>query len=344
MMESGPVAGMIGAGRLAGLLGIERAIGFDMGGTTAKASLITNGAPAIEEGYVIGGSASGQPMQLPVVDIVEVGAGRRLDRLVRRDRRDPCRAGERRRRSRPGLVRQGHRSSRSSPTPTLCSAASIRRASSMAPCRSIRLRPPRADARPDRAGRCGSAWQRRRSASCRSPTPRCRSRCAPSRSTRASIRASTAHHRVRRRGAAACGRHRARDLHPEGDRSQGAGHVLGARHADGVVAPGFRPHAVRIARQPGAAAGRCGVRRSRGGRAAPARARRHRPGKAPISPSSPTCAMSARSTRSPFRCAIRACSAATSSPCARCSMPSTTSATARRRPTSGSRSSTCVWW
>jgi N-methylhydantoinase A len=75
MMESGPVAGMIGAGRLAGMLGLERAIGFDMGGTTAKASLITNGAPAIEEGYVIGGEASGQPMQLPVVDIVEVGAG-----------------------------------------------------------------------------------------------------------------------------------------------------------------------------------------------------------------------------------------------------------------------------
>src|SRR3954468_14206526 len=75
MMESGPVAGMIGAGRLAALLGLERAIGFDMGGTTAKASLITNGAPAIEEGYVIGGEASGQPMQLPVVDIVEVGAG-----------------------------------------------------------------------------------------------------------------------------------------------------------------------------------------------------------------------------------------------------------------------------
>jgi len=75
MMESGPVAGIIGAGRLAALIGIERAIGFDMGGTTAKASLITHGAPAIEEGYVIGGEASGQPMQLPVVDIVEIGAG-----------------------------------------------------------------------------------------------------------------------------------------------------------------------------------------------------------------------------------------------------------------------------
>jgi N-methylhydantoinase A len=75
MMESGPVAGMIGAGRLARSLGLSRAIGFDMGGTTAKASLITDGAPAIEEGYVIGRPADGQPMQLPVVDIVEVGAG-----------------------------------------------------------------------------------------------------------------------------------------------------------------------------------------------------------------------------------------------------------------------------
>src|SRR5579884_442846 len=75
MMESGPVAGMIGAGRVATLLGIERAIGFDMGGTTAKASLIAGGVPPIEEGYVIGDAFSGQPMQLPVVDIVEVGAG-----------------------------------------------------------------------------------------------------------------------------------------------------------------------------------------------------------------------------------------------------------------------------
>ena len=75
MMESGPVAGIIGAGRLAALMGIGRCIGFDMGGTTAKASLITNGIPAIEDGYVIGGEASGQPMQIPVVDIVEIGAG-----------------------------------------------------------------------------------------------------------------------------------------------------------------------------------------------------------------------------------------------------------------------------
>lgn len=75
MMESGPVAGMIGAGRLASILGLDRCVGFDMGGTTAKSCLLTNGAPVIETGYVIGKPATGQPMQLPVVDIVEVGAG-----------------------------------------------------------------------------------------------------------------------------------------------------------------------------------------------------------------------------------------------------------------------------
>ncbi len=75
MMESGPVAGMIGAGHVARLLGLPQAIGFDMGGTTAKAALILDGVPIIEEGYFIGGYASGQPMQLPVVAIVEVGAG-----------------------------------------------------------------------------------------------------------------------------------------------------------------------------------------------------------------------------------------------------------------------------
>lgn len=75
MMESGPVAGMIGAGAVARLLGLKQAIGFDMGGTTAKATLITDGVPGIEEGYYIGGYATGQPMQLPVVAIVEVGTG-----------------------------------------------------------------------------------------------------------------------------------------------------------------------------------------------------------------------------------------------------------------------------
>jgi N-methylhydantoinase A len=75
MMESGPVAGVIGSGRLGVAIGIPNVIAFDMGGTTAKASLIVNGETRIVTGYHIGGHETGHPMMLPVVDIVEVGTG-----------------------------------------------------------------------------------------------------------------------------------------------------------------------------------------------------------------------------------------------------------------------------
>lgn len=75
MMESGPVAGVIGAAALASGLGLPRLIPFDMGGTTAKTSLVKDGEVDISDGYFIGGYATGHPMSLPVVNIVEVGAG-----------------------------------------------------------------------------------------------------------------------------------------------------------------------------------------------------------------------------------------------------------------------------
>jgi len=76
MMESGPVAGVIGAAALASQLGNPRVISFDMGGTTAKSSLVLDGEVEISgSGYFIGGYATGQPMTLPVVNIVEVGSG-----------------------------------------------------------------------------------------------------------------------------------------------------------------------------------------------------------------------------------------------------------------------------
>ncbi len=75
MMESGPVAGVTGAAKVGLALGYQNVISFDMGGTTAKTSLIKDGKPAYTTAYYIGGYASGQPMMLPVVDIVEVGAG-----------------------------------------------------------------------------------------------------------------------------------------------------------------------------------------------------------------------------------------------------------------------------
>jgi N-methylhydantoinase A len=75
MLESGPVGGFIAAARIGATLGYTNVIGFDMGGTTAKANLARDGKPQMSHGYHIGGYASGQPMMLPVVDTVEVGSG-----------------------------------------------------------------------------------------------------------------------------------------------------------------------------------------------------------------------------------------------------------------------------
>jgi N-methylhydantoinase A len=75
MMESGPVAGVIAAAHIGETLNCRRIISFDMGGTTAKASLIKDFLPEVTSGYYVGGYVSGHPMMLPVVDIVEVGNG-----------------------------------------------------------------------------------------------------------------------------------------------------------------------------------------------------------------------------------------------------------------------------
>jgi N-methylhydantoinase A len=75
MMESGPVGGVIAAARVGAALGFKNLISFDMGGTTAKTSLIKDNVVSVAQGYHIGGYASGHPVMFPVVDIVEVGAG-----------------------------------------------------------------------------------------------------------------------------------------------------------------------------------------------------------------------------------------------------------------------------
>jgi N-methylhydantoinase A len=75
MMESGPVAGVIASARLGEALDYRHIISFDMGGTTAKSSLIKDFQPEVTSSYYVGGYVTGQPMMLPVVDIVEVGNG-----------------------------------------------------------------------------------------------------------------------------------------------------------------------------------------------------------------------------------------------------------------------------
>jgi len=75
MMESGPVGGIIASARVGQKLGTPDVISFDMGGTTAKASLVRDGEPTLAPGYYVGGYSSGHPVMLPMIDVVEVGAG-----------------------------------------------------------------------------------------------------------------------------------------------------------------------------------------------------------------------------------------------------------------------------
>lgn len=75
MMESGPVGGTMAAAHIGRQLGYENVVAFDMGGTTAKVSIVKKGQMEVADGYFIGGVEVGYPLQLPVVDIIEIGAG-----------------------------------------------------------------------------------------------------------------------------------------------------------------------------------------------------------------------------------------------------------------------------
>ena len=83
-LESGPAAGVVAALALARALGADSAIAFDMGGTTAKASLIEHGRLSRSQEYEVGAAlsagsrllrGSGELIRIPTIDIAEVGAG-----------------------------------------------------------------------------------------------------------------------------------------------------------------------------------------------------------------------------------------------------------------------------
>ena len=77
IVESGPASGVLGAAALGEALGIKNIIAFDIGGTTAKCSLIDNGEVSVTSQYMIERSekSAGYPIMTPVVDIVEIGNG-----------------------------------------------------------------------------------------------------------------------------------------------------------------------------------------------------------------------------------------------------------------------------
>jgi N-methylhydantoinase A len=74
-VESGPVAGVLGARDLAESHSITKVVTFDMGGTTAKGCVIEDGLYASTDLYFIGGYERGFPLQVRTVAVTEVGAG-----------------------------------------------------------------------------------------------------------------------------------------------------------------------------------------------------------------------------------------------------------------------------
>lgn len=84
IVESGPAAGVIAATHLGNALAQNNILSFDMGGTTAKAGMVQNGAPRVTKDFEVGvvaqaghsnAKGSGYPIRTPVIDLVEIGAG-----------------------------------------------------------------------------------------------------------------------------------------------------------------------------------------------------------------------------------------------------------------------------
>ena len=114
IVESGPAAGVVGARAIARQSGIEDVISFDMGGTTAKASLIERGEYTRTREYSVGGgimagsrllTGGGYLLNVPAIDLAEVGAGG--GSIVRIDAGGSMQVGPRSAGARPGPVCYG---------------------------------------------------------------------------------------------------------------------------------------------------------------------------------------------------------------------------------------------
>ena len=80
LVESGPAGGAVFAAHIAARYGLDKVLSFDMGGTTAKICLIKNQAPKTSRVFEVARTyrfkkGSGMPISIPVIDMVEIGAG-----------------------------------------------------------------------------------------------------------------------------------------------------------------------------------------------------------------------------------------------------------------------------
>ena len=80
LVESGPAGGAVFAANIAARYGLNKVLSFDMGGTTAKICLIKNQTPKTSRVFEVARTyrfkkGSGMPISIPVIDMVEIGAG-----------------------------------------------------------------------------------------------------------------------------------------------------------------------------------------------------------------------------------------------------------------------------
>ncbi|MDA9208263.1 hydantoinase/oxoprolinase family protein [Octadecabacter sp.] len=80
LVESGPAGGAVFAAHIAGRYGLDKVLSFDMGGTTAKICLIKYQTPKTSRVFEVARTyrfkkGSGMPISIPVIDMVEIGAG-----------------------------------------------------------------------------------------------------------------------------------------------------------------------------------------------------------------------------------------------------------------------------
>ena len=173
ILVSGPAGGVVGAALVARLAGFPNAISFDMGGTSTDVCLVRRRPRRALDGAARRRAPDPASQRRPP----HGRRRRRLDRLDRRRRGAPCRAGKRRRPPGPGLLRAGRyaadRHRREPPA-----RAASRRASGRHRAR------PRGGASARWAGSIRRRWWR-------SSTPRCCARCGSSRSSAVTTRATS---------------------------------------------------------------------------------------------------------------------------------------------------------
>ncbi len=259
-MESGPVGGIIASARVGQALGFANVISFDMGGTTAKTSLVRDGEPTLAPGYYVGGYASGHPVMLPMIDVVEVGAGG--GSIAWTDDVGALKVGPQSAGADPGPI--CYRGGGTEPTITDANVVLGRLdpnnflgGQMVLDADGARAGIEQKIAKPLGHGHGRGGAGDRRDRDLQNVAGGARS-FGRERLRSARFRAG----RLRRRRPAARLRHRPRAAHPESDRAAVSLAFLRARHAARRRAPRFHPHLLLRSRQPRFRGARRGARRN----------------------------------------------------------------------------------